>query len=358
MKSLIAIKLPFAHEDVIELELINRVADLIISPYDRSLLEPYSLEHYLKQKHVHKIKIHALLDRNITSELTKLARNGRPDTPSAKNVLSLLAFLQLADVDIEPGISLAEYSTTCLRPTPDNELFLFRKIDNLPTDYVIDLALSREYSLDIEKTLYKDDIESVAPVKSAEDVHLWKMHYTFSLKMYLLANSESSRFEKINRFMYWAWKDFLMSSIAISYISVFFSQYYGGMLKGVNSNNMDKVLHGIRNAAWDMTTANYWSKSVAKRNGNEPFYIFCTADKALKEVTRNILDQTGLVDKKQHFNNLFGSYLTKREISKLVDISYELENRKNDPQRNIVKFKCSPQYFEDCLKKIEEEVIH
>jgi hypothetical protein len=354
-ESLLMIQLPFRPADIDEIEEINKAAKYIVSPYDKNILSPHSIKSYLFQKHLHHHEIRAVFDRNIISELTNFARNSSNRTDSTKKTLALLAFLQIALVDVEPGIAISEYCATSYNPIPDEELFLFRKIDNLPTQYLVDLALGRNDCLDLSKTLYNGEREEVSRPDRSEDVHLWKVQFVYSLKLYLLANSYGDKFEKIRSFIYWMWEEYLSGAVAFSFVAIFFSEKYGKMLKGVNSNNPEKAMHGIRNAAWDMATTHFWTNAVAKRKGNDPFLIFCTADKALNKVSKYIIEQTEKPDKEKLFNNLFGNYLNNSEINELLSLKNELDHREYDSKRNVVKYGDEPHFFDNYLEKLEKE---
>ena len=146
------------------------------------------------------------------------------------------------------------------------------------------------------------------------------MYYTFALKIFLLANSKISRKEKIKRFISWSWEDFLFSATATTFALVFFSEIYGKMLKGVKSNNPEKILKGIKNATWDMTIASYWSEKNVKRKVTDPHYIFCTGDKALREVAILLLEQTGIDSKMKRIQYIMGSRLSQKDINEIVGI--------------------------------------
>jgi len=349
------LQLPFQSADIDEIEEINKAAKYIVSPYDKNILSPYSIKSYLFQKHLHHHEIRAVFDRNIISELTNFARNSSNITNLTQKSLALLTFLQIALVNVEPGIAVSEYCATSYNPIPDEELFLFRKMDNLPTEYLLGLALGRNNCLDLSKTLYRGEREEVSRPDRSEDVHLWKVQYVFSLKLYLIANSYGNKFEKIRSFIYWMWEEYLSGAVAFAFMAIFFSEKYGKMLKGVNSNNPEKAMHGIRNAAWDMATTHYWTNAVAKRKGNDPFCIFCTADNALKKVSKYIIEQTEQPDKERHFNNLFCNYLNHSEINELLTLKNELDQREYDSKRNVVKYGDDPHFFDNYLGELEKE---
>lgn len=356
METLLILESPVSPEDIFQIEKLNKDIGLIISPYDDDGFEPYAIKSYLFQSRVFDQKIYAIFDSNITSEISQVAIRLSCGTQASKNAIILLAFLHLSEVDIEPGISIAEYSTTSDEPESTKKLHDLRKIDNLPPAYLVDIALERISEISLEVSEYQGEPFEFKPFKNAEDVRHWKMYYTFALKIYLLANSDLSKKNKIKALLLWMWKDFLFSAVALTFTCIFFSERYGKMLKGVYSKNERKVLNGIRNAAWDMTIISYWSQKVITRKNDEPHYIFCSADTALKEIAKLLLDQSELVSSQQRLNQLLEHFLSKKEVEEITALHYELDSTMNSPKRKINNTKNLEKYYQTCIDSLEREM--
>lgn len=353
---MLLLELPFKRDEIEEIEEINKEANFIISPYDKKLLDPYSIESYLFQKHVHRHQINAIFDSNIIIDLTGYAENKKKVSTTTISSVALLAFLQISLVEIDPGIAISEHCTTCKKPSPSEKLFLFRNIDNFPTQELLDFVLGKIKNIDISNTLHRDPLKKVHRPERPEEIHRWKVQHIYALKLYILANSDLNKFDKVYSYIYWMWEKYLSGAVAFSFMAVFFSERYSKMLKGVFSPSPTKSMFGIRNAAWDMTTTHYWSSCVANRKDNDPFYIFCTADKALKEVARHIIEHTtAQPNKEKLFHSLFHHYLSESEIKELISLKSNLDKREFDPIRNVVKHKQNPNFFDNYLKKLEKE---
>jgi hypothetical protein len=65
------------------------------------------------------------------------------------------------------------------------------------------------------------------------------------------------------------------------------------MIKGINSNNKEKLIHGVRNAAWDLTYITYWGDKAEHEQG-ESIWFLCSNDKVLKKIAESILIEKGL----------------------------------------------------------------
>ncbi|MCX5877159.1 MAG: hypothetical protein NT087_12865 [Deltaproteobacteria bacterium] len=353
---MLLIQPPFKRDELEKIEEINKEADFIISPYDKNILNPYSIESYLFQKHFHSHQINAVFDSNIIIDLTGYAEDMEKVSTTTISSVALLAFLQIALVEIDPGIAISEHCTTCKKPSPSEKLFLFRNIDNFPTQELLDLVLGKIKHIDSSNTLYRGPIKKIIRPERPEELHRWKVQYIYALKLYILANSGLNKFDKVYSFIYWMWEKYLSGAVAFSFMAVFFSERYSNMLKGVFSPNSTNSMLGVKNAAWDMTTTHYWSSCVAKRKDNDPFYIFCTADKALKEVARHILEHTNVQPNKENlFHSLFHHYLSKSEIKELISLKEDLDEREFDPIRNVEKHKKHPDFFDNYLKELEKE---
>ncbi len=344
-------------EDIDEIERLNSNVRSIVSPFSEEEFDPYAIKSYLFQSRGFGHNIYCILDSNITAEISSLV--GYPDLTkrATKNALILLTFLQLAEVDIDPGISITEYNTTSENPDSIQRLHNFRLVDNLPPEHLVDIVLGRTEVLNIWLSKYDKEPHCFQPYESASDVHHWDMYYTFALKICLIANTNRSRKEKIKDFISWIWSDFLFSATAITFAFVFFSDSYGKMLKGVKSKNPEKVMKGIRNATWDMTIVSYWAEKNVKREVTDPHYIFCTEDKALREVAILLLGQTDIEGKSERLRYIMDSALSKKDINEIVEHHDKHESNMECKTRKINLVPDRRKYFEKYIRQLEEEVF-
>lgn len=356
MDMLLMLESPVLPEDIYKIEKLNNSIRSIVSPFTEDEFDCYATKSYLFQSRGFDHNIYCILDSNITTEIAGLATVKDLAQEAARNALILLTFLQLAEVDIDPSISISEYNTTSKSPDAIQRLHNFRLIDNLPPEHLVDIVLGRASQIDISLSRYNQQPHYFYPYEFANEVPHWEMYYTFALKIFLVANTNKTRKEKIKEFISWIWSDFLFSATAITFAFVFFSDSYGKMLKGVKSKNIEKVMKGIKNATWDMSIVSYWSEKNVKRNVTEPHYIFCTKDKALREVAILLLGQTGIDCKKERLRYIMGSSLGKRDISEIIEHHDDLESKIECKTRKINSVPNRRKYFEKCIVLLEKEV--
>ena len=259
----VAVHIQINPDDLRQIEKILRERDIIRSVYSKDLFDQYSLGDYLEQIHVHESKFTALLDRNIFSDIIAVAKNTdkKSTTKTQKIACALLAFLQIADSLVEPGMAIYEYIDSGYYEQAIKELSLFRGVDNIHPQIFIDLALGRINSIpsNLLNSLKVDSIEKL----KGEDNHRWKLHYGFTLKLACIEMTGGKPYEKIEAFLEWMYTDYFFSASAVVFGLIYFSdKRIRKMVKNLNCGDSDKFIKGIRNAAWDMTIAHYWTKKA------------------------------------------------------------------------------------------------
>ena len=109
----VAVHMPVEPADIIAVERLIAERDIIRSVYSDSEFDRYSLGAYLEEVHVHGSKFVALLDRNIFSDIIAVVRGTlttrKKISETQRAACALLAFFQLSDILIEPGMAIYEY---------------------------------------------------------------------------------------------------------------------------------------------------------------------------------------------------------------------------------------------------------
>jgi hypothetical protein len=265
---------------------------------------------------------------------------------------------ETSQLEIEPGVSLAEYADSYHNPTPEAELHLFRKIDNIPSNNLLALAKGETSIVDIKNSSHKEPTLIKSGPKSGFDIHQWRMHYGYALKAYLLYHEKLKPLDYIKKYIFWMWKDYAIGSLSIPFIGALLSQNFSGIIKGINSASTEKVIKGIKNAAWDMTLAHYWTNFVIHRKPQGPCLILCTQDKALKYITDGL---TYLEEKppiNQLFEKIFQGLLKKPEIDKLVLFYEKLDNRRNASCRKVHSYKKDQNFFNTYISELEVAALN
>ncbi len=342
--------------DLQRIEKMIRDSDTITTIWSVDQFDKYFLGAYVKETDVEKNKFFALLDRNIYTDIIAVAKSSgtKPHTPQQKVACALLAFLQLAEVNIEPNMAINEYVDSGHYEEAVAELRLFRAVDNLDPRILIELALDRRNEIPAGM-LNWTAVESVEP-KKGEDFLRWKIHYGFVLKLAIIELQGGKPVEKLERFLDWVYKEYIFISSAIIFGLVYFSEKrFKGMVKHIGSGDKDKVLRGVRNATWDMTVAYSWSKMAMAEKENGIFWLLCTADKALRTFAGSIVVTGDELEQKK--KAVFCNYLGDQKGRQIHDMLVDMENtRISDNSRRAYKLGPVSNLY-PYVDELEEELL-
>ncbi|MCK4629061.1 MAG: hypothetical protein KAT56_08650 [Sedimentisphaerales bacterium] len=343
--------------DLEKIEKIIREKDIIRSLYPPSLFNQYFLEDYLKEIHVHNSRFLALFDRNIFTDIVAVAKNsGNKISETQKVACALLAFFQMSDTLIEPCMAISEYIDSGHYDEAVDELSLFRTVDNLDPQILINLALGRINSIPIDSfnLIEKESVEK----KYGSDFSRWKLHYGFVLKLVSIEVSGGTPSKKIETFLNWMHTDYIFSAAAIVFGIIYFSnKRIKNMVKNLNSNDVSIFRNGLRNAAWDMTLISHWTQKALNDSKKGVLYLFCTADKALKIIANlTVLSYKSKKDFEENPKSLFLNQFGKEKGAKVYNIYNSLVARCKDGSRKINKLKSTEALF-SIINELEENLL-
>lgn len=343
--------------DLQRIEKMIRDNDTITTIYSVDLFDRYFLGAYVKETDVEKNKFFALLDRNIYTDIITVAesRGTKPHPPQQMVACALLAFLQLAEVTIEPNIAINEYiDSGDHEEEAVDELRLFRAVDNLNSQILIELALGRRNGIPTSMLNWQE-VESVKS-KKGEDFLIWKIHYGFALKMAIIELQGGKPVEKLKRFLDWVYKEYVFIGSAIIFGLVYFSeQRFKGMVKHIGSGDRDKVLRGVRNATWDMTVAYYWSQKAIVNKEDGVIWLLCTADKALRTFAGSIVVTGDELEQKK--KAVFCNYLGIEKGRQIHDMFVNMQNTRScDSSRRAHKL-GHPSSLYPVVDDLEKELL-
>lgn len=342
--------------DLQRIEKMIRDSDSIRTIWPVNLFERYFLGAYVKETDVEKNKFFALLDRNIYTDIIAVAKSSgtKSHTPQQKVACALLAFLQLAEVTIEPNMAVNEYVDSGHYEEAVSELRLFRAVDNLDPRILMELALGRRNKMPASMLNWQQVVSVES--KKGEDYLGWKIHYGFALKMAIIELQGGKPVEKLERFRDWVYKEYIVIGCPIIFALVYFSEKrFKGMFKHIGSGDKGKVLRGVRNTTWDMMVAYSWSKKAFTEKENGIFWLLCTADKALRTfadslvVTGDELEQK----KKAVFCDYLGEEKGEQFYDKLVDMD---KRRDNDSSRRAHNLGPTSNLY-PVVDELEEELL-
>jgi hypothetical protein len=334
--------LPVNLHDLFSVEQILRRADIIRIGVGKDDFDQYSTLSYQEQIQHYDTKFYALLDRNLMTDVISIVRGtpiiqGKTGGVNSRILASaLMCFLLASDTMLDPTIALYEFtnSTESTDYTQANEeLSLFESAHKVAPQIYADLALGRTEELKSEHIPPISD----NPIKITKDFYGWRLHYGFILKLALLELSNISAPQKIKNYIFWMWKDYFFGAAATDFAIIYFSNNrIKNMVKNLRSGDKQKVLKGLRNAAWDIAILNYWGKKFLAQKQQNKFWMFCTADKALKQIANRII--TNAVGDDKLLNDLKGTFINtlgKQDGEELTSFYIELDHTRDDPNRRF-----------------------
>ncbi len=330
--------------DLQRIEKMIRDSDTITTIWSVDQFDRYSLGAYVKETAVAENKFFAMLDQNMFSRIIGVAKNNSTKLHSLqqKTACALLAFLQLAEVAIEPNHAIYEIMDSEDYGKAIDKLSLFRAFDKLDTRILIELALGRSNGIPAEM-LKREAVESIES-KKGKDFRSWKIYRGFVLKMAIIDLQGGSPFDKLKRFIEWVYKEYIFMSAAIIFGVVLFSEKRFNRMLKIGSGDKDKVLNGVRNATWDINLAYYWSKKAMSGKEDGIFWLLCTEDKALRAIAGSLIVTGDELEQKK--KALFCNYLGDEKGRQIYDMLINMQNtRSNDSSRRACTLEHNSDFY-------------
>jgi len=277
----------------------------------------------------------------------------KPYVTQQKTACALLAFLQLADVAIEPNHAIYEIMDSEGYDEAIDKLSLFRAFDNLDSQILIELALDRRDEIPAEMLKWQAD-ESIES-KKGEDFLSWKIYRGFVLKMAIIDLQGGSPFDKLNCFIEWVYKEYIFMNAAIIFGSVLFSENRFTRMLKTGSKDKGEVLKGVRNATWDINLAYYWSKNAFREKEDGIFWLLCTEDNALRAVASSLIVTGDKLKQKKKavFCNYLGNKKGKQIYDKLVDMGKRRDDDSSRKAHNLGPTSC----LYPVVDKLDKELL-
>lgn len=230
-----------------------------------------------------------LPDRNVVTRMARIARDGvvgRQDQPT-RLALDLMAFCQAMDIDIEPGLAFQELAQIEGDEVANEELRWFRVADTGGrATHWIDLAMGRADCLPALAPCVSEDLALSRPL------HRWRCNYAAMLKATALElDGTLSPVDRFARLLDWMVEDFILAGPAAMLCTKFLSPRAprSGLVKNFRSQNRDRALAGVRNAAWDVTYLSELTRRAQPHSYEKARCIFASADRALAELAPLLL---------------------------------------------------------------------
>jgi hypothetical protein len=284
-----------------------RPIEKIIRDNDTFVLSPssvddkYDLMGYIVAVEHSGIELRAYLDNNILIPVISLASgNSVPEDESLAKAYSLssavMAFLIIGGFEIEPRIAIDEQLSSSAHSQTKSALHLSLVANNIRVKEWIDIALGRRKVISSSEIDYSEAMVASANYGNDEAnsrvIDTWKTNYYFVLKAVEIWKSSNNNLNNACKYIHWMKEEWLFSHGPTIFAMIFFSpNRYPKMIKNIDSHSKQKLIHGIQNAAWDLTFIRGWSNSYQSSNLNR-LWLLCSNDTALRSITKMLYEDS------------------------------------------------------------------
>lgn len=229
-----------------------------------------------------------IVDNNILIDLIRISREGcLKDQGRTKFMASLMLWVEINRLSVSSGQALQEKAAFLDTAVLSNEFSSFQH-------------LWSDYTPGQWQSLYRGEIDSL-PITTQSisvdtDMSIYTdkpdvFYYTYAsvLKIVsLMRDAKLSRFERTKEFVHWSCDNTAIGKYVLAYGILLLMGREEGIQapKKANSSNIEEVLKGCVNQAWDLESLSSWSQLLdMKEKGilSETF-IFATMDKMLKKL--------------------------------------------------------------------------
>jgi hypothetical protein len=299
MSSHLILKLPpnYPYDDLVKIAELLKVRDVFVPGYipgDGSLYEPSS---FMLEGWGEKIETVMLPDRNVVSRIARVAQGEKIDA-HMRMAAATMAFAQCLDILIEPSVSFHELAPSQGNSLTISELSWFRVADNgLNADWIA-AALGRV-----------DRIEPALPLQKIDHLDLsmplsrWKRNYIAALKIAEIELGGGTALGRIKMLLDWMYHEFILAGPAALLGCIYFAPFNPprqGLFKQLRSDDRDRAIRGVKNAAWDITHLSDFARRVNEHPDGDRRFLFVTFDASLRTLARLMIgtdDQAEPVDR-------------------------------------------------------------
>lgn len=234
-----------------------------------------------------------LVDRNIVSRWIDMVRGANP-TADHRLAAAVLAFVQCAEIDVEPNIALYELAFAQGQEAAVDELLAFRLADQVHPGYWAEIALDRADAI--------GELPDGVPIRETDltidftmKLRRWRRNYILALKIAELELRGGNSVDRMLEMLSWMYKDFLLGgpglALAAHYLAPNSSRKR--LLKGLKSPDRERAIAGIRNAAWDLTLVSEWAIRVEKQPSEARLVLLASFDQGVHRLARSVVDVEG-----------------------------------------------------------------
>lgn len=287
----------------------------VLSP--SNIKEKYTIDQYRLASLRGDVKLKVLLDNNIFTRILPLAKGisiegNEQGKKAARFACSIMSFFIMGGFDIEFSLPLYERAYSEAEGSREEDLYYFRVADNLHPQVYADVAVGKKdsfpsYDLEFARDLVDTEYTSTDCSDFENPPILWKHIYLKLLEACKIWKDVDCNITRVSSYLQWVRESSLFIPATESFVLLFFSENrLSKMIKGINSANKEKLIHGVRNAAWDLKYITYWGNKAEQEQG-QTIWFLCSNDNVLKKIAELMLIEKGN-ERNDFLKNIFMGY--------------------------------------------------
>lgn len=288
------------------------------------------------------------IDRNILSSLLKFCERGSLKNKGESQLIGLImTWAEMNDIAISAGLAIQERASQL--HSQEEGLIELQKFleafDSYPGQMWLRVAEGRLTEIPPITYSQKPAQNIIADYASGGD------HYDMAVASLLHAvrlyrNTTMSPADKVREFFQWTYDHLLVGEYLLVYVAMLFTgQENIKAPKHANSDDLEKIISGCENQAWDIAYLTNWSTLYSNSEEYNEEFLFATNDILLKRIFINKNGPYGL-------NGLLFNIFPKKEYNQLMDFF-------EDRMQNRVKpdFGEDPQvYFQELIEEEKRQL--
>lgn len=227
------------------------------------------------------------LDRNILSGLIKFCEDGELKDKAESQILGIImVWAQMNDISISAGLAIQERATQV--QSQEEGLIELQKFLELFKEYPgqLWLKVAEGHITTIPKINFSGEkAKNITVNYSMGNDHYYMMVASMLQIVYLYRQNNMSPANKIIEYLKWTYDNLLVGQYSLVYaILLFTNQENIKAPKGANSNDLDRIINGCKNQAWDLSYLSNWSTFYMNEEKYDSEFLFATNDNLLKRI--------------------------------------------------------------------------
>ena len=257
------------------------------------------LRSWIKKK---EIACKVVVDNNVASILISLlyvdqSQKSKQLDAETKLVAGIAAFIVYSGIEIFP--EFAHYERGREKQTEDrvHDDLMLRYVDHLHPQTLANIFKGSIRSIpEADLDYAKAAVHSNATTTESMQQHNYQdtnqpgvnTAYTHLLKAWILLQTEKNQNKRLQKYLEWVRSNSLNSKSMILFVAIFLCKdRYPKMIKNMGSNDPDKLLGSVKNAAWDLFYLGTLDVLTEKCHG-KPIWCLVTRDQLLRKIGTEI----------------------------------------------------------------------